>query len=315
MRQAAPRRNQLIRILSRLAGVVLLLNLVSGSLSAQQAGDVPASSCPAPSADENSMRTLLRRTLDVLHLQDQAQQNFAWHERESRQQWNHGVKVRSKDETYDVSTVDGEQYRRLIARNGHPLSAEEDRAQQQKLADFIARHEPSNQRDRDEIAQKRQREMEREQRRREAVLRNFHFKLLGSKPTAWGPAWVIHAEPDSNASFNDQDLKMMSHFAGDLWIDAEGCHLVRLDMRVLQPIAFGWILGKVDEGGKFVITFAPIDTGNWFPQQVSLDASGRILFRHLNLNVQSSYSDYRRFQVESRLLSAVPESDLPVQNH
>ncbi len=263
--------------------------------------------CPTPTQDESSLRALLQQATTVLRAQDADKRNFIWQEHESRKQLSGGVVIHSKDETWEVSTIAGRQYKRLIARDGHPLSPGEEQAQQKELQAFMDEHaSPSA---RAELAQKRQKEREREQRQQAALLHNFHFTLSGSRSTPWGKVWVVHATPIAGANLNDKDARLMSHFAGELWVDASSCHLTRLDLTVLDPIAFGWILGKVDQGGHLLITFAPIDAGNWFPQQFSLQAQGRILFKHLDIRLRNDYFDYRRFQVESRILPAVPVSD------
>lgn len=295
-----------------IGGLLLFLGVFALPGAAQQPATSDTNgvdSCPVPSHDEPSLRALLQRTVAVLREQDHDQQNFIWQERESRQQLRGGVPIHSKDETWDISYIAGEQYKRLIARDGHPLTPEEEQEQQKKLQAFISAHEPPSPADRAEIAQKRQKERDREQRQQTALLHNFHFTLSGSRSTPWGNAWVVHATPIPGLNPADKDARMMSHFAGDLWIEASGCHLMRIDLTILDPITFGWILGKVDQGGHLLITFAPVDQGNWFPQQFALQAQGRILFRYLDIHLRNDYFDYRRFQVESRILPAVPVND------
>lgn len=268
-----------------------------------------AAICPTPSGDAASLHAFLQRTAAVLREQDREQKNFTWQERDSRQQLSGGVTVHSNDETWDIFTIAGEPYKRLIGRNGQPLSADEQKEQRRKLQTFIEEHEPSSAEDRNELAEKRKTRRDREQRQQAALLHNFHFTLTGSRPTPWGKAWVIHATPIPGLNLEDKDARMMSHFAGDLWIGADGCHLMRLDLSVLDPIPFGWVLGKVDRGGHLLITFAPVEGGNWFPQQFTLQAQGRILFKHLDIRVRNDYFDYHRFQVESRMLPAAPVND------
>lgn len=265
------------------------------------------SPCPTPTQDESSLRALLQQAARVLRTQDADKQNFTWQEHESRKQLSGGVVIHSKDETWEVSTIAGRQYKRLIARDGHPLKPDEEQARQKELQASIEEHaSPSA---RAELAQKRQKEREREQRQQVALLHNFHFTLSGSRSTPWGKVWVLHATPIAGVNLNDKDARLMSHFAGELWVDASSCHLTRLDLTVLDPIAFGWILGKVDQGGHLLITFAPIDAGNWFPQQFSLQAHGRILFKHLDIRMRNDYFDYRRFPVESSIRPATPIND------
>lgn len=286
-----------------LSGIGLCLLV---TLAAALPGKAQSPSCPTPSADETSLRALLQHAGDLLRAQDADQQNFTWQERESRQQWSGGAATHSEDETWDVSTIAGHPYKRLIARDGHPLSSQEQQEQQRKLQSFIASHEPQSAADRAEIARKQQKQRDLEQRRQAALLHDFHFTLSGSRSTPWGKAWVIHATPASGVHLADREERMMAHFAGDLWIDAGGCHLMRLDLTVLDPITFGWVLGRIEPGSHLLLNFAPVESGDWFLRQFSLQAQGRILFKHLDLRLRTDYFDYRRFQVETRILPAVP---------
>lgn len=264
-----------------------------------------AATCPAPDGSEASLLTLMRRAVEVQKVQDKVEPHYAWHEHELTRQWDHGKVVHAEDETWDVSTVHGEEYRRLIARDGHPLTPEEERKEQQKQAEFIRKHEPRDAEDRARIAEKQQKEQAKNEQRDDAVLSGFHYTLVGSRPTRWGPAWVLHAEPLPDFHPDGKDLKMMTHFDGDLWIEEQGCHAVRLQLQVRKPISFGWFLGKLDRGGQITLDFAPIGTGPWFPHQISVRAQGRILFKHLNVTAEEYFSNYRRFQVSSRILPAV----------
>lgn len=264
-----------------------------------------AISCPAPDGTGASLQALLRRAVEVQKLQDRAEPNFAWHEHEVTRQWDHNKVVHLEDETWDVSTVHGEEYRRLIARNGHPLTPEAAQKEQKKEEEFIRKHEPKDEEDRARITKKRQEEQAKDDRRDEALLSGFHYTLTGSKPTPWGPAWVLHAEPLPTFHPDDKELKMMTHFTGDVWIEARGCHAVRLRLQVREPISFGWFLGKLDRGGVVMLDFAPIASGNWFLHQVGVSAQGRILFKHLDITSKLAFTDYRRFQVNSRILPAM----------
>lgn len=292
-----------------LLGLVWLALVLPGTARQTPSPADGTNSCAAPSHDEASLRALLQQAANVLRAQDAKKKDFTWQEHESRQQVSGGATIHSKDETWDISTIAGQQYKRLIARDGHPLTPDQQQEQQKKLQAFIADHEPQSAADRAGQAQQRQKRLEREQRQQAALLHNFHFTLTGSRSTPWGKAWIIHATPIAGLSPSGKDARLMSHFAGDLWIEASGCHLMRLDLTILDPVTFGWILGKVDQGGHLLITFAPVDAENWFPQQFSLQAQGRILFKHLDLRLRNDYFDYRHFQVESRILPATPIND------
>ena len=83
-------------------------------------------------------KTLIQRVIDGQERQQQAQRAFAFRERTvTRHLDRHGAISKTESETFLVTPSTGGEYRRLVARNGHPLSAKDDAKQERKLEKHI----------------------------------------------------------------------------------------------------------------------------------------------------------------------------------
>jgi hypothetical protein len=87
----------------------------------------------------------------------------------------------------------------------------------------------------------------------------------------------------------------MRGFEGRIWIAETDDQIVKLDLRARQDVTIGWgILGRVREGSRFTFARRWFE-GAWLPARVVFDARGRtLLFRSFDIDLVTTYSDYRR---------------------
>jgi hypothetical protein len=88
------------------------------------------------------------------------------------------------------------------------------------------------------------------------------------------------------------------------WIDQKDYHWAKLDVETLDTISFGGFLLRVEKGTRLIIEQAHINDEVWLLKSVTLRASARVaLIKSLHEELLITYSDYKKFQVDSRVVS------------
>lgn len=203
--------------------------------------------------------------------------------------------------TFEVypSVRPGGTYKRLIAVDGKPLSAE-------ALAERDAEHardlRDTEERQRRESASERERrlrEQREEQEEYNAILADA-IAVFAATPVAWDTidgrrTIVAEVKPRPNARVTTRQGRWMKSFAGRIWVDEKDYHLVRIDMRAFDDITIGWgVVGRVHEGARIYVSRRWFQD-TWLPGEITYAASGRtLLFRSFDVEATTTFSDYKR---------------------
>lgn len=188
-------------------------------------------------------------------------------------------RIRKVDHKNDVVRVEMETRQgavaRLVERNGEPLTAAEDAAEQERLKDVLAH--------RAEFVK---------HHKRDAGARQDTLALVAQMPAAMtytyapgqpqsasfaGPQVVLDFEPNRNYHPPTMASEMLTGVAGRIWIDRRSGRVVRVEAHVLHPVSFGWgLVGKIYPGGTIVLEQANPAGDRWVYSKLDL---------HLNLRV------------------------------
>ena len=203
--------------------------------------------------------------------------------------------------TFEVfpSSVPGRTYKRLIAVNGVPLSADElarrDREHQNNLENQRAQQSRETPQDRKERLEKEAEALAERNAILDDALAVFQGTFIGRETIDGATVYVLSVTPREDARVRTREGRWLKSFAGTVWITADDYQIVKLDMRARGDVSIGWgILGRVHEGSRFVFARRRFD-GAWLPSQVIFDATGRtLLFRKFDLDLVTTYSGYKR---------------------
>ena len=138
----------------------------------------------------------------------------------------------------------------------------------------------------------------------------FDYTLLGDAVIEGRGAWKISAKP--RAEYHGQLSGILHNVEGTLWIDKQDYSWVKFEADVLHPFSIGWFLARVAEGTHLSYELMPVGTPGkdefWAPKDLSLRASARMaLVRKINVAQHVTFSDYRKFQTDSRIVAAAEE--------
>lgn len=162
---------------------------------------------------------------------------------------------------------------RMIALNGHPLSAEE-RAQDDGRVSRLL-NDPSALRKKQ---QEQKEDEEHAQRLLSAIPDAFLFTLVGVEDGKDGKMVHYTFLPDPNFNAPNREARVFEGMRGDLFISPDAKRICKIDANLFKPVEFGWgILGKLDKGGRFLIEQKDVGGNRWETTHSVLRFNGKAL--------------------------------------
>jgi hypothetical protein len=196
-------------------------------------------------------------------------------------------------------------YRRVLERNGVPLTSEElaeqDREYQKRASEVLQRlaaEEPDARRRRDGQAE---RAAQRGQRRIADVVEALQFKIQGRALHEGVPTIVVTFTPRPGAMPETRQGRIAQKFGGKVWIDEAAMEVMRLEATAIDDISFGYgLIARLNEGTVATVTRRQVDRDLWLPTQLTIKGRGRAaVFRTLVLDFTADWFDYRRLEGQS----------------
>ena len=131
-------------------------------------------------------------------------------------------------------------------------------------------------------------------------------RLLCSADSAMKAAMDFGPRPDFRPhSVVDKVLKALG---GTLWIDEQAKQGVRLEARFLEGVKVGGgLLGSVQKGGNVVLEQRFVNDEIWMPSYAEVHLDAHVFFIHKSINGVATFSDYRKFRVDSKITGATKE--------
>lgn len=215
-----------------------------------------------------------------------------------------GKPLSTETKTYEFMMLYGEPVRRLIARDGMPLSAKEAAKQENKIDGLVHKREQETPEQRQKRLEKYEKEREQERAFVGEVADAYYFHLLGEEVINGRPAWVISADPRPDFHAHLKEARILPKFRFKVWVDKAECQWVKLDADVIDTASFGWFLARLYPGSKVVIDEIHVNNEVWLPQHVELKLNARLaLLKKYNLEEAISYSNYRKFRADAHIVS------------
>jgi hypothetical protein len=203
------------------------------------------------------------------------------------------VKTR-KVRTWEVMVLEGSNYNKLIAINDKPLSPEEQRAENEKLAHERYRRQHESEADRRKRIAKYQHERQQDHVMMGEMARAFDYKLVGQETVQGRACWVLDATPKRSYVPINRDARVLTGMKGELWIDKQDIQWVKVSAEVVRPVSF-YAVATVGPGTRFELEQKPVGDGIWLPSHFAVRVNSTILafIAHNSLD-DETYSNYRR---------------------
>jgi hypothetical protein len=258
----------------------------------------------ASAASAQEAREIVRRAIEVDRRNSEALRNYTFLQRNQVREYNgNGTLKKTDDRTWDVTILEGSPYRRLVARNGQPLSAEESAAEQRRLQQGAELRRKETPAERERRIQDWRRKQEKQREPLSEFPDAFSFRIAGEEVFHNVPVWVLEALPKPGYKPKISSASFFPKVKARLWIEKSGYAWLKIEMETLDTISFGAIVLRLAKGSHLTIEQEHVNGEAWLPRQVLLEASARILlFKSMRAQYEFTFSDYRKFQVESRVI-------------
>jgi hypothetical protein len=192
-------------------------------------------------------------------------------------------------------------YRRLLARDGVPLSAEEiakqDREYRAKAADARLRLEKEN----DSDGRRRERDAAEARRRAQVMIEDvvaaLQFTITGRGEHDGRAAILVAFQARPQFRPETREGRTAQKFAGTIWIDPELHEVMHVEAESTDDVAFGFgIVARLSKGAIGSLTRRPVEPGLWMPTNVHLTGGGRavVFIRKLAIDYAVEWFEYRR---------------------
>ena len=276
-----------MRLLARVAGLLLLLALAGAPAAAE---DPPPTPLP-------ELGPFLQQVRERLHTDEYLLDQYTFTERHVEKQLDdRGAVKKVLTETYEVypSAEPGHTYRKLVERDGKPLDAAELDKEDRKHDAKVAKAEAAGEHEA-RMAELRRKE----QTFLDEIFRLYEFRMAGREILDGRPAIVMTYAARSDFKPTTRGGRILKSFEGRVWIDERDRQLVRADGHLVDTVSFGLgVLARLHKGAMASFTRRKVNDEIWLPSEARFAGSARLfLIKGIHLDSTSQYSDYKKFSV------------------
>jgi hypothetical protein len=266
-----------------------------------------AAACTLTAAQDP--REIVRRSVQLMDQNMAIARNYTFLERSETRELDSDAHVKTrKILLYDVTILEGSPYRRLVGKDDHPLSPEEERVERKKLADSIAQRRKETPAERARRIADWEKKRQREREPLDELPDAFNFQMAGEGQIDGRDAWIIDATPRSGYRGRSAMAKLFPKFRGKLWIDKADYQWVKTEAEATDNISWGLFIARLSKGARLDIQMTRVNDEVWLPKRIEAKASARLaLVKKYRIESDTSFSNYRKFQVESKVVSATPQ--------
>lgn len=247
--------------------------------------------------------TLLREVDRNQAAIDKILESYTYHENDTQIEYNKDGSIKKQEEkTYEIYQLGEKQVRKLIAKEGKPLSAAEQNKEDDRVAKIARKYAQKlkNASDHPEKSAKQKHDQD-------AGIADFlrvdqftnpRRELFGGQPVI-----VFDFGPKPEYKARNIKEKLIQKLVGVAWIDENAHDVARLEAHFSKEFKVaGGLLASVQPGSAFVFEQKLINNEVWLPVYAEAHASIRfLLLAGINMSDVSHFSDYRKFQVSSDL--------------
>ncbi|HET9785273.1 MAG TPA: hypothetical protein VFP94_10005 [Terriglobales bacterium] len=106
---------------------------------------------------------------------------------------------------------------------------------------------------------------------------DYLFQPLATRLWNGRTTWVYEASPNPDAKARSREEKLLLHSAGEVWVDVEDQHVVRIQIHATSPVRYGFGLLAVVHEADLLLELQRIQPGVWLPQTTAFHAQATVL--------------------------------------
>ena len=246
---------------------------------------------------------IIRRSVQLDNRNWRRAKDYTFQEKSILRQYDSQGNVKSTEEaTRDTTILYGRPFRRLIAKNGKPLSEKEAEREESHMNREVEKRRRES--EEENSKERRQYEKRRENQRKFAdeIPDAFDFEIAGQETMGGREVWVISATPKAGFQSSDSQTRMLSKIKARSWVDKSEYQWVKVEAETLDTISFGLFLARLGPGALLTFEQRRVNGELWLPAHVHVKIEARLaLFKKLRGEQEVEYSNYRKFQADSKI--------------
>lgn len=249
-------------------------------------------------------RSIVSRAVAADDRSDRLARDYIFKLRDEIRELDAAGRLKSVQSSLDeVLYIGGKRYFHPLEKDDKPIPAPEARREQAKLDRAAADASRLTEAEREKRIDAAERERARNRAEFKDLPDAFEFHVLGETMVEGRPCWEISAAP--RPQYRGAFQGVFHSVEGKLWIDEKDFTWVRVEAEVLKPFSLGWMLARVAAGTQVTYEMMRVNDEMWAPRKISLKASARLLLlRKVHVDQELTFSDYRKFQTDSRIVSS-----------
>jgi hypothetical protein len=212
---------------------------------------------------------------------------FAYDVTELRERLDKNGRAERKEiRVYQVFYVRGRPVRRLVARNNRELNESDREREERRVRELV------------EAIRDGRAVTEQPGVRLSRILERYDFRSRGAEEVD-GRCSLVFDFAARPGDFELERDKLLRKLSGRLWVDEGEYAVARLEVRNTSGLRFAFGLGASISTLSFHMAFTHMEEGVWLPLRLEAYAEGRrLLFRRFRSRRTTTYSNYRRFEVD-----------------
>jgi hypothetical protein len=232
--------------------------------------------------------------------------------REERELDSAGNVKSRESEKFDVTMIYGRPYRRLIEKNGKPLSKKDEEKEARKLDKELAERAKESAKDKAKRAKEEAADLAEQKEFIREVADAYDFQSLGDASVDGQLTWVIKADPKPGYKPHNRRSSILTKMRGTIWVTKKEYRWVKLEAEVIDTISFGLFLFRLNPGSMLTFEQTRVQDELWLPRRAWIRAKGRVgLVKKLQGEIVNTWEGYRRFQTDSRVIGTEGERVVP----
>ncbi len=254
------------------------------------------------SAPREDAQTLVRRVIESQPRQQELTREYAFHETTvTRDLDSEGRVEKTESEVMLVTPGPEGEYRRLVGKDGKPLTPEEELKEEQKFQKYLEEQLRQSPEERErKTREKLERRVKRFQERLTEALEVFDFEPLPDEVVQNVPLRVFRFTPKPGYEGHSRATKIFARMEGTVSIDPERNQLARVRVRFVKSLKFlGGIFGRVSEGSEAEADGWFDGEGVWLLDEVAVSLNARLYFlKTYRQRIDIDYHDFQRYRID-----------------
>jgi hypothetical protein len=260
---------------------------------------------PADSERSADAREIVRKSIELDQANWMRAKDYTWISRETTRHLDSSGALKSTEsEAWETIVLFGRPYRKRVEREGKVLDSDEQRREQEKLDKVTGKLERETPAERQRHVADYVKEREKDREFFREIPDAFEFHLEGTEKIDGRDTWVIAARPKPGYQAKHSDAKAFAKIEGKIWIDQSESQWVRIEAKTIDTISWGLCLARMDPGATLLFEQTRVNDEIWLPKRQVVNGSGRlVLLKKLSEQQETTWSNYRKFQVDSKVVS------------